>query len=131
MYYVIDKEFQLHNNKPKEFNMKVNAEQFADRVAIVVFNIIGFYYVNPTKHRYDRLNKIIDKLDKINDTLEDNKFHYENWLELSTVKHVLFNLGSITWDASAKNVDIDSSKNRKVTVECGTLCLHLNDRIKV
>lgn len=111
--------------------MKVNAEQFADRVAIVVFNIIGFYYVNPTKHRYDRLNKIIDKLDKINDTLKDNKFRYENWLELSTVKRVLFNLRSITWDASAKNVDIDSSKNRKVTVECGTLCLHLNDRIKV
>lgn len=109
--------------------MKDNNKEFYSRVVKVTTNIIGYYYVCPTFHRYDRLIKILERLTEINDTLDDNnRYRHDNWNMLITVKSVLQKLMIITHDAQTEHVDAPRHRDRKVIVELGTCYLSLNDK---
>lgn len=109
--------------------MKVNNKEFFFRIVKITTNIVGYYYVCPTFHRYDRLIKILERLEEINDKLDDNdKYRHDNWSMLTTVKSVLQKLMIITFDARVEHIDAPRHRNRKVNVELGTYCLSLNDK---
>lgn len=109
--------------------MKDNNKEFYSRVVKVTTNIIGYYYVCPLFHWYNRLIKILERLKEINDKLDDNdEYRHDNWNMLITVESVLQKLMIITFDAQTERLYAPKYRDRKVTIELGTCCLSLNDK---
>lgn len=100
--------------------------KFYRRIIKVSENIVNFFIVNPTEHRYERLKKILDRMLDINDnTSSDNKYRRDNMNMLITAKQILSNVGTIVFDGRVEKLIAPAYKNRIVTIECGTYLLSL------
>lgn len=108
--------------------MKIDYTEFRNRVNKVCDNILSFYFVNPTEHRYERLKKILDRMLDINDKhSSDNEYRRDNWNMLITAKQILSNVGAIVFDGRVEKLTapVPAYRNRIVTIECGTSLLSL------